>query len=484
MLPKYRDLYRNFKSEGFTTENVSKALSMHSTDAARMQKLYGRYTGDQEAVSIFHRPDPAPFSFDSSPRLARLDQYIRNSLANNWDAEIADTKVGYLFGNPISYSLDDTKANKHEKKQKAEIKDRLSDFLLRNNAEDKDAEAGLLATVCGYSGRLMYIAADGKGLERYTNVEPWNCIFFPSVEDPEFSIYYYDTEKGRTVECYDDTTIHIFSTENHGVLQKVSEQAHMFACNPLFGFANNRDLRGDAENVISLIDAYDRTISDVASEIEQYRLAYLVARGVALDPEDMERVNQNGIFELFGKDDSLSYLTKDVNDGMIEHFLDRLEKNIIRFAKSVDFTDEAFGTQISGVAMRFKLLSLENKSITMERKFTAGLRHQMRALFSVWQLRHRYDVEEYLNVFFNYSRNVPVNKAEEADLTLALRGNVSEETRLAQLSFVDDVQFEMDKMEEQRDDVDVLGYKATPHLRLDLDEELEDEADLKDVDDN
>jgi hypothetical protein len=30
----------------------------------------------------------------------------------------------------------------------------------------------------------------------------------------------------------------------------------------------------------------------------------------------------------------------------------------------------------------------------------------------------------------------------------------------------------------------VLGYKASPHLRLDLDEELEDEADLKDVDDN
>ncbi|MGM7722133.1 phage portal protein [Metabacillus sp. Hm71] len=37
---------------------------------------------------------------------------------------------------------------------------------------------------------------------------------------------------------------------------------------------------------------------------------------------------------------------------MIEHHLDRLEKNILRFAKSVDFTDENFSGDSTGVALK------------------------------------------------------------------------------------------------------------------------------------
>jgi hypothetical protein len=143
-----------------------------------------------------------------------------------------------------------------------------------------------------------------------------------------------------------------------------------------------------------------------------------------------------------------------------------LEENILRFAKSVNFTDDSFGGNVSGVAMKYKLMALENKCITMERKMTAALRYQFKVLFSAWSKRHAVSKDDYLNVWFGFKRNLPVNVLEEAQITTSLRGNVSERTRLSILSFVDDVEYELEEMEE---DAIRLGNKLDP-----LDEDLID----------
>ncbi len=156
---------------------------------------------------------------------------------------------------------------------------------------------------------------------------------------------------------------------------------HLFDGCPLFGLANNKELKGDAEKVLSLIDAYDRTLSDASNEIEQYRLAYLILKGLGADEETLDQLKKTGILELYDEKDDVSYLTKDINDAIIENHLDRLEENILRFAKSVNFSDESFGGNVSGVAMKYKLMSLENKCITMERKMTAALRYQYKLIF-------------------------------------------------------------------------------------------------------
>jgi SPP1 family phage portal protein len=49
----------------------------------------------------------------------------------------------------------------------------------------------------------------------------------------------------------------------------------------LFEFENNKEKQGDFEKVESLIDAYDKIISDGVSEIEAFRMAYLVLSGGA-----------------------------------------------------------------------------------------------------------------------------------------------------------------------------------------------------------
>ncbi|MCE3327165.1 phage portal protein, partial [Staphylococcus aureus] len=102
---------------------------------------------------------------------------------------------------------------------------------------------------------------------------------------------------------------YVFRGEGIDALQEVGRYEHLFDYNPLFGVPNNKEMIGDAEKVIHLIDAYDLTMSDASSEISQTRLAYLVLRGMGMSEEMIQETQKSGAFELFDKDMDVKYLT-------------------------------------------------------------------------------------------------------------------------------------------------------------------------------
>lgn len=434
------------RKNGFKADLIKPMIEAHKQDHNRMVKLYTRYKAEEGGVPILTRK-PIEYEDFETATIKRIDNKVNNRLNNAFDADIVDTKVGYMFGHPISYNVEENATLKQET---------VDEFNLRNNVEDADAEWGKMAAICGYSARLAYIDLEGE--ERIINLNPWECIILSdrSITEPVYALRYYTITNPLTktqinkAEFYDDTYVTFFEEQNGGYVQ-VGRQKHTFDYCPLYGLPNNEELKGDAEKVLALIDAYDRTLSDASNEIEQYRLAYLVLKGLGADEETLAKMKKAGILELLDEDDDVKYLTKDINDQMIENHLNRLEENIMRFAKSVNFTDEQFAGNVSGVAMKFKLMALENKCITMERKMTAALRWQFKVLCSAWAKKGRAKPEDYLNIWFGFKRNLPANILEEADVAAKLKGLVSEETRLSLLSFVDDVKYEQERMQEEQD---------------------------------
>ncbi len=457
MFLKFKD---RIDKNGIDEDILIEIIDEHKKDRDRMKKLYQRYKADFDGPTIFSRSATQYEDFETGGNVLRLDDKVNNRLNNAFDADIVDTKIGYMFGHPISYDVDGANET---------LKQEIESFLLRNNAEDNDAEYGKMAAICGYAARLAYV--DKDGFERVINIDPWEAVFIgEDIQEPDYSLRYFYVDDEIYAEFYDESDIYFFKSNQGGQFTLVDIQPHMFEYDPLFGVANNKELKGDQEKVLSLIDAYDRTLSDASNEIEQYRLAYLILRGLGADEETLANLKKNGVFELFGENDDVRYLTKDINDQMIENHLNRLEENILRFAKSVNFTDESFGTQISGVAMRFKLMALENKCITMERKFISSLRYQFKVLFSAWAKRKGFSKEDYLKVFYSFKRNLPANILDEAQTTTQLKGQVSERTRLGLLSFVDDVEFEL---EEMKKDAVLFGPQLEP-----LNEDEPNEEDL------
>lgn len=456
LVKKYIPLIRE---NGITPEIISAMIKEHEHDRNRMLKLYDRYKAEPSGVPVLTRK-PVEYEDFETGAIKRIDNKVNNKLNNPFDADIVDTKIGYMFGHPISYQVDVDRDGKPDKE--TTLQKELHEFIVRNNIEDEDSEWGKKAAICGYGARLAYIDTEGK--ERVRNVDPWEVIILSdrSIAEPIYALRYYPIEKkdGKDlfrVDFYDDLFVQSFVQMSVGgefVLIE-DKKPHMFEYCPLYGLPNNEELKGDAEKVINLIDAYDRTLSDANNEVEQYRLAYLILKGIVADDEAIDKATRRGIIELLDEKEDVRYLTKDINDQMIENHLDRLEENIMRFAKSVNFSDETFGTQITGVAMKYKLMALENKCITMERKMVTALRHQFKVLCSAWAKKGICNADDYLHFSFQFKRNLPVNLKEEAETQASLKGYVSDQTRLSLLSFVEDVQDELSKMKQEEEYIDL-----------------------------
>jgi len=391
---------------------------------------------------------------------------INRQLNNPFDVDIIDVKLGYMLGNPIIYGYDREKYTVDnvfdDKKYKLEF-GAIDEFNLANDSEDIDGETLKKASICGYAARLLYINQDGQA--RIMNVNPWECVFISdgSLNEAQYAMRYYDMidngKKRVYVEWYDEKNIYYYiSAEDVANSTKESKlrfipydkngkesQPHMFTGIPLIQFVNNEERQGDCDKVYSEIDAYDRTISDVNSEIEQFRLAYVALFGLNPTDEMIEQAKKTGFFGFPDKESGMEFVTKDLNDVAIENHLNRLEDNIYRFAKSVNFEDEAFGGNVSGIAMKFKMFGLESKCVISERKFTAALRTQYKILATAMKAKGANI--DYLNMTFTWTRNFPLNLLDEADTTLKLKGLVSERTRLGLLSFIDDPEKEIKQME-------------------------------------
>ncbi|MEG0381241.1 MAG: phage portal protein, partial [Kurthia sp.] len=115
------------------------------------------------------------------------------------------------------------------------------------------------------------------------------------------------------------------------------------------------------------------------------------------------------------------------------------------------------------------------KAIDSENKMRSSLQYQMKVLCSAWSLLGICDAEDYLNIWFGFKRNLPNNITDAAQATVALKGNVSERTRLSLLPFVDDVEAELEAMRQDREEfADILmplNALRSNEVLKDLDEE-------------
>lgn len=410
-----------------------------------MIKRYNEYAGEVEIKNrIFDNPNK-----------------INNKLANDYRGEIVDSIVGYLFGVPIRWTINPKNYNETEIEK---INEYVDDFLTRNDVADLDSTTGEYATICGRAVRLLWV--DRQGTERAMNIAPWEVILVEdaTVEEVIFAMIYYNITEvdsslnktvRRVVEWYDDKTVTYYIEDASGnyILNPshpVNPVPHLFDFVPVIPFYNSNLKASDFDKVSSLIDAYDRTLSDVQNEIEEFRLAYLAFFGVEPTKEAMQEARRSGAFGMDVGED-IRFITKNLNVEAIKDHKDTLKENIYHFSKTVDMSDEKFsgGTQ-SGESRRWKLQSFENRAITKERKFTKGLRQMVRVLTSAWAKKGLDLKPEHVK--FIFTRNLPVDQAYMADIAVKLKGIASDETTLSFVPGVQDPKAEMEKIRQEEEE--------------------------------
>ncbi|OGX78216.1 phage portal protein [Exiguobacterium sp. SH31] len=420
---------------------ILKLIEKHKPQRDRMLMNHQRYKTDASGVPVFSR------SFER-------DVTIDNRINNDYFSEIVDIKTGYFAGKPAAYAYDKQEQNFNPASQ------RIKDFLEGNRIADVNMETTKYCAIGGYSARLLYI--DTTGRERMMYIPGHQAILLNedgNIIETRYGVRYYGQEGRYIIHFYDGLRRYKYQQDGD-VLVLLEDNIHAFRLCPLFGYPNNDELMGDPDKVLGLIDAIDRTVSDVNSEIEAFRLAYLLFLGAQVDQtavDDMRKTGAISIPGMGGERVDARFLEKNLNDGAIENHLNRIHDNIYRFSGTPDLADEAFSGNQSGESLKFKLFGLETKSARFEQKFKAADTRMFEIMSTKWAIESLI-VNPY-KVFAEFKRNFPQNLLNEADIQQKLKGLVSEQTRLSLASFVDDVEYELALMEEELDAIEPLDLK-------------------------
>ena len=468
---------------------LQRIITRHRPNHLRTKKLYDRYKTNKGAVPIFTR----------KPRFGNAIKPINHQINNDFFSEIVDFFVGYFGTITYSYSeveesQEDTKASigafsnlfgksKKSGKEAVEIAAKtLNDFVTRNGMADKDNEIKKLASICGYVGRLLYHDLDGN--ERVSIIMPYETIALgDDVTEPKYAVRYYkikniNDETVMKVEFYDGDYCYYFEGGSQSDLHLKNKKETLFGgCCPLQIIPKNLELQGDAEKVLSLIDAYDRTVSDASNEMENFANAILAFKNMKLSKDDINNLKSEGSiqFNSLGNTDSdLYYVTKNINDTFIEHHLDRLKNDIYRFSKTPNLSDGTFGSE-SGEARKFRITGIEAKCNAFQAKLDAAGAYMFKLLCNAWNMQNI--AIDPLQCYMEFKRNFPLDIQTEANAISSLIGcGYPKKAAFALASFVDDVDYIMDLIEEEEEEGIASLTKKTPldEMEDSLKEDLED----------
>ena len=410
----------------------------HRSGYARLERLKRYYCGEHDILKDANRS---------------------NKLVCNHAKDISDTASAYFIGNPVSY------------KAKEDIAD-LTDALEAAGADEVDGDNGLDLSIYGRAYEYIYTKLDKTELVT-KNLPPENTfmVYDNSIEENElFAVYYYakkdDTD--RTPIVYVATVLtqnykYVLDIQNVDGPQELIEEPipHFKGEVPVIEYLNNKLAIGDYELQIPLIDAYNALMSDRITDKEQFIDAILAIYGTLLSDEDaempgdgkggqeaMKKLKKEKLLELPGEGAKAEYITRTYDEAGVEILKKAVEQDIHKFSHIPCMTDESFGGNVSGVAMEFKLLGMENITKIKTRYYKKGLRKRLRifAYFLNTKSGLRIDVSSIVPTF---TRAMPKNLLEISQYVANLWGKVSRKTLLSQIPFVDDPDEELKALEKE-----------------------------------
>lgn len=421
-------MFRLNKDTVLTPEMIVKYIEKNRENDRRLEKLYNYYLGKHDITKRTYEDQSKP----------------NNKLINAYGEYITNIMTGYFMGEPVSYSSADE-----------ELLEVINATFNYNDEAAENAELAKNASVFGIAFELMYLDNDKQ--IRFKAVDTKGCIpiFEKNIEeDLLYFIRYYDEEDiltGNTqtyVEVYSRSYFQMYKKELNG-LALIEEQQHYWNAVPVNIYFNNSDTIGDFETVISLIDAYDKMESDSLNEVEYFSDAYLALYGMeGTEAEDVAAMKENRVLVL-PQDAKAEWLIKSINDTYLENEKARLDANIHKFSFCPAMTDKDFAANASGVAMKYKLMGIENATGKKESYFKKGLQRRLELICNMLGIMgNGYD---YRAININFKRNIPSNMVEMADVINKVGHLYSEETQMELMPLDIDIEAEKKRKEEEKE---------------------------------
>ena len=411
------------EDEELTHEQLMEYIEQHQAQVPRFNELWAQYTSRPPILDLEAKEEYKP----------------DNRLVANFGKYIVDTFNGYFTGIPVKVS--------HEKEN---VNEAINYFWRYNDMDDTFSELSKLTSIYGVS--YLYVWQDEEAKTRVTYNSPFDMfvVYDNTVSrNIKYGVRYkYDEDNTLTGTLFTSTEVITFSNDSYG-----DTEPHYYPIVPIIEFVENDEQQSLIRPVESLINAYNKALSEKSNDVEYFSDAYMKILGAELDTETIQNIRDNRIINMDGDDAQkivVEFMNKPDGDVTQENLLNRIESLIYQLAMVANINDESFGNA-SGVSLEFKLQPMKNLSGMKERKFTKGLNNLFKCFAALPTNVPASDKDSWVEVEYRFIRNIPRNIQDEAQTARDLEGVVSKELQLSTLSIVDDVQTEIERMDAERE---------------------------------
>lgn len=409
-----------------TDTDIISALNSHTHEVQRINKLKRYYIGRHDILRKAGRKFNAP----------------NNTLVSNFPRYITNLASNYFIGQPVSY-----KASPGKEKDLSI----LLDIFKYNDESAHNLQLATELSITGSAYEIIYTDSDAN--LRFCMLPSEEIILVCDAtleENPLCAIRHYKVYSldgvnyEEFVDVYTDADIKHYKYDGSS-LRYISKERHYFNDVPVVEYLNNRERRGDFEDVLTLVDAYNMTQSLTLDDLMDFTDAFLILKNLlGTDEKDIARLRQDKTI-LLPSDGGAEWLIKNVNDTYVENVKTRLQKDIHKFSHVPDMSDENFVGNTSGVAIKYKLIGLEQIRSRKEREFKKGLQRRIEIMAGMLKLKNQAQID-FRDIDVQFTANVPANILEQAQVVNQLDGLISRQTLLGLLPFITDPAEELTKL--------------------------------------
>lgn len=452
-----RDAVETYRYDGTLSEIlgdydfISECISHHlEAQVPRLQMLDDYYQG---------------LNYNIMRNRRRRERHLAdNRAAHDFASYIADFINGYCFGHAIQVQTEDE-----------DTQEKINGLHNLNDIDTHNRSIGLDLSIFGRA--YEYIIRNQDDEVRLYKSDPRHTfvIYDNTIEQNSLiAVRYWQTSTRE----YDDSDIYnvdiitpnatnfFFANKstNLSLQERRPPESHSFGKVTITEFSNNEKRRGDFEKVIPLIDLYDNAQSDTANYMSDLNDAMLFIKGnidfQGMSVEEQKKANVIHLSPEVYRDNEekategnvdAKYIYKEYDVNGVEAYKDRISRNIHMFTNTPDMTDENFGGNQSGEAMKYKLFGLEQRTAIKEGLFRKGLRRRYKLIGQIMSINRELDKDAIQDLTFTFTRNIPKSIKDEMEMYLQAGGELSNQTLMSLVSFIDNPQQEMERIENEED---------------------------------
>lgn len=305
-----------------------------------------------------------------------------------------------------------------------------------------------LCTDLGIYGKvfeLYYINEDGEFCARVLNPKTAYAVID---ENNVITLFMYFYRRPFDFNEYVDVyTPNEIITYINNTFQEVNRKVNIFGRVPVAFCHINRTI---FDMIKSLNDSYNITLSNGINENSDLRSSFLKITGAVVKEEDIQFFDSKGIINV-PKDANIDFLIKELNDAFLKTILQEINGKIYECTGHINFSQQPT-SNTSSLALRGRLITLEQRCQLMSDSIADIISTRLKFLFQYLKIKENKSYE-YKNIDIRFTPNVPTDLLMLSNMISQLGGvDLSQETKLSLLPFVENPKLEMQRIKSERND--------------------------------